>query len=77
MQLKSEAKLLTVIGLKTKHADCRITFVANTLVTCFNFSELIRKISPTHIFLGEICILNQRKFLVPIGSAAKELLTRH
>ena len=24
MQLKKEAKLLTVIGLNTKHADCRI-----------------------------------------------------
>ena len=24
MQLKREAKLLTVIGLNTKHADCRI-----------------------------------------------------
>ena len=26
MQLKREAKLLTVIGLNTKHADCRIIF---------------------------------------------------
>ena len=45
MQLKREAKLLTVIGLNTKHADCRIIFViSNTLVTNDNFSELIEKI---------------------------------
>ena len=28
MQLKREAKLLTVIGLNTKHADCRIIFMS-------------------------------------------------
>ena len=27
VQLKREAKLLTVIGLNTKHADCRIVFM--------------------------------------------------
>ena len=27
VQLKREAKLSTVIGLITKHADCRITFI--------------------------------------------------
>ena len=27
MQLEREAKLLTVIGLNTKHADCRIIFM--------------------------------------------------
>ena len=27
VQLKMEAKLLTVIGLNTKHADCRIIFI--------------------------------------------------
>ena len=27
MQLKREAKLLTVTGLNTKHADCRIIFM--------------------------------------------------
>ena len=27
VQLKREAKLSTVIGLKTNHADCRITFI--------------------------------------------------
>ena len=27
VQLKREAKLLTVTGLITKHADCRITFI--------------------------------------------------
>ena len=48
MQLKREAKLLTVTGLNTKHADCRIIFViSNTFVTNNNFSELIRKISPS------------------------------
>ena len=30
VQLKSEAKLQTVIGLITKQADCRITLIANT-----------------------------------------------
>ena len=30
MQLKREAKLLTVIGLNTKHADCRIIFIVIT-----------------------------------------------
>ena len=27
LQLEREAKLLTVIGLNTKHADCRIIFM--------------------------------------------------
>ena len=27
VQLKREAKLLTVIGLNTKHANCRIIFI--------------------------------------------------
>ena len=27
VQLKREAKFLTVIGLNTKHADCRIIFM--------------------------------------------------
>ena len=27
VQLKKEAKLLTMIGLNTKHADCRIIFM--------------------------------------------------
>ena len=27
VQLKREAKLLTMIGLNTKHADCRIIFI--------------------------------------------------
>ena len=52
MQLKREAKLLTVIGINAKHADCRIIFmlqcISNTFVTNDNFSELIRKISPTY-----------------------------
>ena len=38
----------------TKHADCRITFyvLSNTctFVMYYNFSELIRKISPTYNF---------------------------
>ena len=33
------------IGLKTKHADCRITF---TSVTCYDFSEMKRKIIPSY-----------------------------
>ena len=47
VQFKREAKLLTVFGLTTKHADCRILFMLypNTFVTYDNFSELIRKIS--------------------------------
>ena len=47
VQLKREAKLSTVIGLITKHADCRITFI---LYPIRYFSEVIRKISPTNIF---------------------------
>ena len=71
MQLKREAKLLTVIGLNTKHADCRIIFViSNTFVTNDNFSELIRKISPTFIFFL-IYILSHHKIPVPIGLDAK------
>ena len=31
VQLKREAKLLTVIGLNTKHADCRIIFGLNNI----------------------------------------------
>ena len=27
MQLKRQSKLITVIGLPTKHADCRIIFM--------------------------------------------------
>ena len=27
MQLKRDAKILTVIGVATKHADCRVTFI--------------------------------------------------
>ena len=50
VQLKREAKLLTVIGLNTKDAYCRIIFM---FVTYDNFFELIRKISPTYnLFLN-------------------------
>ena len=31
VQLKREAKLLTVIGLNTKHADCRIIFMLHPI----------------------------------------------
>ena len=31
MQLKREAKLLTVIGFNTKHADCRLIFMLNPI----------------------------------------------
>ena len=45
VQLKREAKLLTVIGLTTKHADCRITFISYTIRL---LSEPTREISPTY-----------------------------
>ena len=48
MQLKREAKLSTVIGLMTKHADNYI--ITNTFVTHDNVSEPISGISPTYIF---------------------------
>ena len=41
VQLKREAKLLTVTGLTIEHADCRI--ISGTFVTYSIFSELIRK----------------------------------
>ena len=41
MQLKREAKLLTVIGLNTKHADCRIIFLLFTELNMYYFSNYI------------------------------------
>ena len=41
MQLKRGAKLLTIVGLTTKHADSRVTFISNTFVTYDYLSELI------------------------------------
>ena len=54
MQLKREAKLLTVNGLNTKHADCRIIVMLYPIcLVKYGFSfELIRKISPTYNFLN-------------------------
>ena len=49
--IKEGSKVINLIGLNTKHADCRIIFViSNTFVTNDNFFQLIRKISPTYIF---------------------------
>ena len=80
MQLKREAKLSTVIGLITKHADCRITLllypiISNTFVTHDYFSELIGKVSPTNIFFS-IYRPSHHKIPVPIGPVAKEILIR-
>ena len=77
VQLKREAKLLTVIGLSTKHADCDYIYViSNTFVTYDNVFELIRKISLTCI-LFLIYILRHHKSPVPIGLDAKVCLIRH
>ena len=52
MQLKRSAKLLTVIGLTTRHAVCRMTYVvSDSFVTNDNFPKLIRKIISTNNFL--------------------------
>ena len=45
MQLKSAAKLSAMVGLITKHD---IQIIANTFVTYYYFSKVIRKFSPTH-----------------------------
>ena len=78
MQLKREAKLLTVIGLNTKHADCRIIFMYIHVQYVCNvryFSELIKNISPTYIFL--IYILSHHKIPAAIGLDAKVFLIQH
>ena len=68
MQLKTEAKLLTVIGLTTKHVDCRVIYVIfNTFVTYYILSELIGKVSLIYIFY----ILSHHKIPVPIDLDAK------
>ena len=72
MQLKREAKSLTVIGLNTEHANCCIIYIiSNMFVTHDNCSELIRKISPNYIILS-IYKLRHHKILVPVGPFAKE-----
>ena len=77
MQLKREAKLLTMIGLNTKHADSHYIYVvSNTFITYNNFSELNRKISLTLIFFL-IYILSRHKIPVPIGLDAKAVLIQH
>ena len=76
MQLKREAKLLTVIGLNTNHAESHYIYViSNTFVTNDNFSELIRKISPIYNFFE--FILSHHKIPVPIGLDAKVFLIQH
>ena len=52
-----------------------IYFISDTFVTYGNFSELIRKISPTYIFL--IYILSHHKIPVPIGLNEKVFLMQH
>ena len=52
VQLKREAKLLTVTALTTKHADCRIIFMLYPILLYHMIIFLIRKISPTYIFLN-------------------------
>ena len=48
-----------------------VYIIFNTFVTCDDFSELIRKISPPYIFL--VYIPSHHKILVPIGLVAKEI----
>ena len=45
MQLKREAKLLTVIGLNTKHADCRIIFMLYSIRIRHTYAFSIVKVS--------------------------------
>ena len=49
VQLKSAAKLSTVIGFITKHTDCRMTFKASQYVCdVLLLFETDQEISPTH-----------------------------
>ena len=54
MQLKRTAKLLTVIGLTTKHTDCRITstIIAYAFISHDNLLKLFRKFSFPHNFFS-------------------------
>ena len=58
---------------------CRLShyiyIISVTFVTHDNFSELIRKISPTKIFFS-IYRPSKHRILVPIGPVAKEILNR-
>ena len=47
VHLKRLAKLLTVIGITTKHAIRRINFISDSFVTNDYFPKLIRKIIST------------------------------
>ena len=66
MQLKRSAKLLTVIGLTTKHAiSHNIHAVSNSFVTNDYFPKLIRKIISTNTFL-QCFTLRRHEIQVPI-----------
>ena len=72
VQLKREAKLLTVIGLNTKHADCRIIFMLSyTFVTYDNFFLTDQKNQP-YLQCFWIYILSHHKIPVPIGLGASD-----
>lgn len=66
-----------MIGLTTKYAECRITFILYLirLKLMISFSELIRNIRPIYIFFG-IYRQSPHKIMIPIGPAAKEALIR-
>ena len=72
VQFKRSAKLATVIGLITKHADCRI--ISNTFVAHDNFSE-----EKSALLIVFYCMYRpgHHRILVPIGPVAKEILIRH
>ena len=72
MQLKREAKLLTMIGEQLNmQTVALIHIISSAFVTYYKFSELIRKISPTYNIFFSIYRPSHHKILVPIGPVAK------
>ena len=72
MQLKSAAKLSTLIGLVTKHADCRMTFENSffyTFVTYYYFSRAAN--SAVHGWIRPNFKLFQ-DFIVVLGTCKNE-----
>ena len=73
MQLRRPARFLTVIGLTTKHVDCRITsiFVAYAFIS----NDDIFYSSENSVF-STIFILSHYKIQVPTSLVAKVILIR-
>ena len=74
MQLKREANLLTVIGLRTMHAVCRITFM---LYPIFLYRRMILRNWVLKSLQAYIFLNLYTKIRVSIGFAAEEILVRH